>query len=240
MNIGEATYKMKRMARQSSGDCDKYSAIAVRGGKAYVTDGRIAIEHTLEGDAADSHENYPFDAIVKFLNLGDNVKWYKPASTDVESFEKKMMEIRREADAERRQHARDRYEACRCPNCGADLFWDEDFERLVDEDGREENETADFRDYELPVNIPFKDGDLNINFVYLEQFMKVFGRDIQLAIAYDGETKEECYKRLMLKTGDGLTRAILMPLRAVDKKDYKSSNVLHVFAAEGTDGSSKG
>jgi len=238
MNIGEATYKMKVMARQES---EKgIGLVAVRGGKAYATDGRIAVEHVLEGDAEDSSGAYPFDAIVKFLSLGDNVKWYKPAPTDVESFEKKMVEIRREADAKRRQHARDRYEACRCPNCGADLFWDEDFERLVDEDGREANEIADFRDYELPVNIPFKDGDLNINFVYLEQFMKVFGRDIQLAIAYDGEAKEAYYKRLMLKTGDGLTRAILMPYRAWPEKDFKSSAVLHVFAAEGADGSSNG
>lgn len=189
MNIGEATYTMKVLARQ--GLKEGIGRVAVREGKAYASDGRMAVEHTLEGDAADSHENYPFDAIVKFLSLGDHVKWYKPASTDVESFEKKMMEIRREADAERRQHARDRYAMCMCPCCGADLFWDEDNERLVDEDGMEENETADFRDYELSVNIPFKEGDLNVNFAYLEQFMKVFGRDIQLAIAYDGETNEE-------------------------------------------------
>lgn len=238
MNIGEATYKMKVMARQGSET--GIGLVAVRGGKAYATDGRMAVEHVLEGEAADSSGNYPFDAIVKFLSLGDNAEWYKSASTDIECFEKKMMEIRREADAERRQHARDRYEACRCPSCGADLFWDEDMERLVDEDGREENEFADFRDYDLPVNIPFKDGDININFAYLEQFMKVFGRDVQLAIAYDGETKEEHYKRLMLKTGDGLTRAILMPLRACGHKDFKPSDVLHVFAVEGTDGSSNG
>jgi hypothetical protein len=125
----------------------------------------------------------------------------------------KFIDALRAYEVEQRSNIRERYKHASCPCCGADVYWDDEMDTLVE---FEDVESVDSHpgNVDFPVGLNLQDGmSLIVGFGYLYLIRKALGEDV----LFSKEIVKGGYvSRLLFKTKDGSVKGVLMPLRTLD------------------------
>lgn len=184
--------------------------VAVSGGVAYVTNGRIGLAAKLEGDYSDEvPDGFPLKALKGIIDGGIGLKrWHLIDLDDFRKLDKEFGEKVMHIMAESRADYEERYKAFDCPCCGKTLYWDNDAGEVVET--RPERYIPGAFDVDKSTRLAFNDGTgIEINFHYLHFLVKAFGEGvIRYAVAQD----EKGHDVLYLRSKDGSVHGALMPM----------------------------
>lgn len=190
--------------------------VAVRGQKAYVTDGAIGIVVKLPDPQVDDVPvDYPLDNLAEIINEAKPCTAFKFLNAakflDVDNaFSFKLAELREDA----RREFEDRFKRCFCPHCGNDVYFDEDTEYLFDEEDVQEQSEIGEMDVNLSVPIRFSDAKSDwcilVNFRYLHVLCDIYGRHgVRFALGENRGGK----RVLCFESEYGSMKGVLMPVR---------------------------
>lgn len=193
------------------------SQLAFNGTSVYATDGRLAIDGRLSSEQHEKiPENYPIQSLREILDGSRAVQvWYTFKFSEFEQLDGQFMKACKDEWHEIVRNHRERYVSETCPCCYGKVYWDMWNDELVKE--KEEMSEFDCRDVFRSTQIRFASGEsILVNFCYLHLLVKVFGRDLRLAIGHCTDKKNPM---LYLKTVDDRFYGVLLPLRAPDGMD---------------------
>ena len=219
MTVEEAKEKLANFA---SKDKTRRTICRVRtkGNFAYATDGRIAFRAEMDVPDKDDCEEFPVKAIDEFAGIVLGHSDWRTIDSEAfnemcEGFNKALTDYIKEQEAD----IRDRYIRKECPCCRADVYWDRDNQELVELENIDEVDSSPGH-VDYPVRIVFGENwEIPVNLGYLYLVKKAFGDDVVFAAEV---VEKSGISRLVMKTIDGKSTGVLMPLRVVG--DEKSTD----------------
>jgi len=235
MTAEEAKEKLANFASR-----DKYyrsiNHIVTKGTFVYATDRRIAFRAEV-GEVPDDSDGFPTRAIDEFADtVKGSTGWMELDWTQFDNLCKGFMKALSDYIKEQESDIREGYIRTDCPTCGGEVYWDIDMQKLV---GIDEIEGADHSpghvDYPVILNLQEVSGckmRLLVNFGYLYLVRKAFGQDVVFSCE---EVKSGHTARLLMKTKDGKSHGVLMPLRTEGSDiDSATDRVLETRSWDGT------
>lgn len=237
MTLEEAKEKLANFA---SRDKERRSIchIATKGTCVYATDGRIAFR-TEVGKVPDDCDGFPIPAIDEFADtVKHSTGWMELDWAQFDNLCKGFVKALSDYIKEQESDIRERYIRTDCPTCGGEVYWDRDMQKLVWID---EIEGADHSpghvDYPVKLILQKESGVhlwLPINFGYLYLVRKAFGQDVVFSCEV---VKSSDIARLLMKTKDGKSHGVMMPLR-IDGAytDSFTDRVLETRSWDGAEG----
>ena len=237
MTLEEAKEKLANFA---SRDKERRSIchIATKGTCVYATDGRIAFR-TEVGKVPDDCDGFPIPAIDEFADtVKHSTGWMELDWAQFDNLCKGFVKALSDYIKEQESDIRERYIRTDCPTCGGEVYWDRDMQKLV---GIDEIEGADHSpghvDYPVILNLQEVSGGKirpPVNFGYLYLVRKAFGQDV----VFSGEeVKVGHIARILMKTKDGKSHGVLMPLRFEGSDiDSVTDRVLETRSWDGAEG----
>lgn len=219
MNADEARLKLDPFVYKYDGR-PKISKVAFRRGKAYATNGSIAVVADVsDGGCPDEDAEFPYDNVDGFFsNAVKPSKWY---AIDAGQFKAHVDELLTRANKERAEQEYDwrgRYKEVSCPCCGEDIWWDTWSDELVTE--KEKYTPVEYDSIDMSAELSFG-GTMTtvVKFGYLFKLFKQLGRGIGEGVLFSLSTLDED-PMVMAKTEDGAIRAILCVCK-VHVDDFK-------------------
>ena len=237
MTVDEAKEKLANFA---SLDKERRSInhIVTKGTFVYASDGRIAFRSEV-GEVPDDCDGFPIQAVDEFADtVKHSTGWMELDWAQFDNLCKGFMKALSDYIKEQESDIRERYIRTDCPTCGGEVYWDRDMQKLV---GLDEIEGADHSpghvDYPVILNLQEVSGGrirLPVNFGYLYLVRKAFGQDV----VFSGEeVKAGDIARILMKTKDGKSHGVLMPLRTEGADiDSVTDRVLETRSWDGAEG----
>lgn len=201
MELQEATEKLKPFVSTNEYP-NHIKAVAFADGYGYSTDGRIAVRVEIPADHTAVPQDFPLDSVKNIICDGiDKVQqWHL---MDMAVFMELAEEFKAKYDSrvgEDRSDFRNRYTEVRCPCCGSYVYWDSDFERLVED--KEEYKVKAPRDMDIQAFVKFDDDLAGIvNFGYIYSIVKALGAELLWGCKKNGNASSY----LVFKSLDGKT-----------------------------------
>ncbi len=237
MTVDEAKEKLANFASRDK-ERRSINHIVTKGTFVYATDGRIAFRAEV-GEVPDDSEGFPTQAIDEFADtVKGSTGWMEPDWAQFDKLSEGFMKALSDYIKEQESDIRERYIRTDCPTCGGEVYWDRDMQKLV---GIDEIEGADHSpghvDYPVILNLQEVSGckmRLPVNFGYLYLVRKAFGQDVVFSCE---EVKIGHTARVLMKTKDGKSHGVLMPLRTEGADiDSITDRVLDTRSWDGAEG----
>lgn len=237
MTLEEAKEKLANFASRDK-ERRIINHIVTKGTFVYATDGRIAFRAEV-GEVPDNSEGFPTQAIDEYADtVKGSTGWMEMDWAQFDNLCKGFVKALSDYIKEQESDIRERYIRTDCPTCGGEVYWDRDMQKLV---GIDEIEGADHSpghvNYPVKLILQKESGVqlwLPINFGYLYLVRKAFGQDVVFSCEV---VKSSDIARLLMKTKDGKSLGVMMPLR-IDGEDADSAidRVLETRSWDGAEG----
>lgn len=214
MNAEEAKERLEPFAYKYDGRKDLKN-VAFRGGKAYASNGSIAVVADVTGEIPDEIEDFPYDKVDGFFKNGwKPSSWYRIDPEQAKPHFDKLMARARKEESKSRYDWNGRYKYASCPSCAEELWWDTWSDKLVAE--REEYIPDEYESIDMNAEVAFGGAmTLVVKLGYMYKIMKALGGDAMFSYS---ELDDKPV--VLVKSADGSVRAILCPCR-VGRGDFK-------------------
>ena len=178
MDSRDVVYRLQKFADGSRFVTD-HGGVAISGGYAYATDGRVMIREPVQG-VHDDKGNFPVDASEKtILNVAEGCRWYEMDKSAIADALLEYDKTREAAGADSLLSS-GRFIEVQCPTCGSFLYFDKDREVLVSYG--DVVAMCDAAPY--PVRLVVGDRSLLVNLRLLRNVIEAYGL-VQVSVCED-------------------------------------------------------
>ena len=208
MNAEEARLKLDPFVYKYDGR-QKLRKVAFRNGKAYATNGSIAVVADVSDGCCPGEEaEFPYDEVNGFFsNVVKPSKWYAIDSGQFKAHVDDLIARANKERAEREHDWRGRYKYVSCPCCGEDVLWDTWSEELVTE--KEKYTPVEYDSIDMSAELSFG-GTMTtvVRFGYLFKLFKHLGSGVGEGVLFSLSTLNGG-PVVVARTEDWSVRAIL-------------------------------